>query len=57
MAVGFLGFSGIVQEGSATKAYVTDTFEITLRTGPSSENRIIAMLFSGHPLDVLNTQG
>jgi SH3 domain protein len=36
---------------------VTDSFEITLRTGPSSENKILAMLFSGRPLDILSTQG
>lgn len=51
------GFFGITQQGWADKAYVTDSFEITLRTGPSNENRIIAMLFSGRPLDVLGTQG
>jgi SH3 domain protein len=51
------GFFGITQQGWADKAYVTDSFEITLRTGPSNENRIIAMLFSGRPLEVLGTQG
>ena len=51
------GFFGITQQGWADKAYVTDSFEITLRTGPSNENRIIAMLFSGRPLDVLGTEG
>jgi SH3 domain protein len=51
------GFLGIAQTGWATKAYVTDSFEITLRTGPSNENKIIAVLFSGRPLDVLDTRG
>ena len=51
------GFFGITQQGWAAKAYVTDSFEITLRTGPSNENKIIAMLFSGRPLDVVTTQG
>ena len=51
------GFFGITQQGWADKAYVTDSFEITLRTGPSNENRIITMLFSGRPLEVLGTQG
>ena len=51
------GFFGLTQQGWADKAYVTDSFEITLRTGPSNENRIIAMLFSGRPLDVLGTEG
>jgi hypothetical protein len=44
------GFFGLTQQGWADKAYVTDSFEITLRTGPSNENKIIAMLFSGRPL-------
>ena len=52
-----LGFLGITQQGLAAKAYVTDSFEITLRTGPSNENKIIAMLFSGRPLEVVSTQG
>jgi len=57
MLLVILGFLGITQQGWAAKAYVTDSFEITLRTGPSNENKIIAMLFSGRPLDVLSTQG
>jgi len=51
------GFLGITQQGWAAKAYVTDSFEITLRTGPSNENKIIAMLFSGRPLEVLDARG
>jgi SH3 domain protein len=31
----------------ATKAYVTDNFRVTLRTGPSTENKILAMIPSG----------
>ena len=50
-------FFGITQEAWATKAYVIDSFEITLRTGPSNENKIIAMIFSGRPLEVLGTRG
>jgi len=50
-------FFGMAQQGWAAKAYVTDTFEITLRTGPSNENKIIAMLFSGRPLEVMGTRG
>jgi len=41
----------------AGRAYVTDTFEITLRTGPTTENKIIAMLASGQAVEVLETQG
>jgi SH3 domain protein len=51
------GFFGITQQGWAAKAYVTDSFEITLRTGPSNENKIAAMLFSGRPLEVVETRG
>ena len=51
------GFLALAQPGWAAKAYVTDSFEITLRTGPSNEHKIIAMLFSGRPLDVLDTRG
>jgi SH3 domain protein len=51
------GFFGMTQQGWAAKAYVTDSFEITLRTGPSNENKITAMLFSGRALEVLGTQG
>lgn len=41
----------------AQKAYVTDTFRITFRTGPSLENKIIAMLDSGQAVQVLESQG
>ncbi len=34
-------------------AYVTDTFEITLRSGPSQAHRIVAMLSSGQEVKVL----
>lgn len=51
------GFFGMTQQGWAAKTYVTDSFEITLRTGPSNEHKIIAMLLSGRPLEVVNTQG
>lgn len=57
MLLVILGIFGITQQGWAAKAYVTDSFEITLRTGPSNENKIIAMLFSGRPVDVVETRG
>lgn len=41
----------------AEKAYVTDTFRITFRTGPSLENKIVAMLASGQAVEVLESQG
>ena len=40
----------------ADKAYVTDFFRITLRTGPSVDNKIIAMLPSGMSFEILETQ-
>jgi len=41
----------------ATQAYVTDSYKITLRTGPSVENKILAVLTSAQPVDVLDTEG
>lgn len=37
----------------AARIYVTDTVKITLRTGPSMENKIIRMLPSGTPLTII----
>ena len=37
-------------------AYVTDFQKITLRTGPSLDNKIIAFLVSGQALDVIESQ-
>ena len=36
--------------------YVTDIFQITMRTGPSIQNKIVRMLSSGQPVEVLETQ-
>ncbi|MCK4785449.1 MAG: TIGR04211 family SH3 domain-containing protein [Desulfobacteraceae bacterium] len=52
-----LGLCLMVQSSWATRAYVSDSFEITLRTGPSIENKIIAMPSSGQSLEVLDAQG
>jgi SH3 domain protein len=41
----------------AADAYVTDSFKITLRTGPSTVNKIMAMLSSGQALDVIGSEG
>jgi SH3 domain protein len=51
------GILSLTQHGWAARVYVTDSFEITLRTGPSNDNKITAMLFSGRPLEVLDTRG
>ena len=37
--------------------YVTDVFQIPLRTGASSEHRIIAMPASGQALEILESEG
>jgi len=52
----FLAFM-VAQSSWAAKVYVSDSFEITLRTGPSIENKIIAMPSSGQHLEVLDAQG
>lgn len=38
----------------ASPAYVTDQFKVTVRSGASTQNRIIAMLSSGTQVDVLS---
>lgn len=40
----------------ASKAYVTDQFRISLRRGPSTENKILKFLPSGYPVVILETQ-
>jgi SH3 domain protein len=47
----------MAQPSWAYRAYVTDTLRVTFRTGPSTENKIIATLDSGEPLEVLDSQG
>ena len=42
-------------ESLATKAFVTDTFRISLRRGPSIENKILKFLSSGQPVEVLES--
>lgn len=37
----------------ARPAYITDSFEITMRTGPSTQNKIIAMLASDTELEII----
>ncbi len=40
---------------AAQTQYVTDQLKITLRTGPSTEHRVLHMLSSGTPVEVLDT--
>jgi SH3 domain protein len=51
-----LGLSLVGQLSWAEKAYVTDSFEITLRSGPSVQNKIISLLRSNQPLEILESQ-
>jgi SH3 domain protein len=41
----------------AEDAFVTDTLQITFRTGPSLENKIISVIASGQAVEVLGTEG
>jgi SH3 domain protein len=41
----------------AEKAYVTDRFKVTFRSGPSLDNKVVRMLPSGQELEVLDTEG
>ncbi|MBW2609356.1 MAG: TIGR04211 family SH3 domain-containing protein [Deltaproteobacteria bacterium] len=40
----------------ASKAYVTDSFRISLRRGPSIENKILKFLPSGQPVEILESK-
>ena len=46
----------MVQTSWATKAYVTDSFRVSLRRGPSIENKILRFLPSGLPVEVMESQ-
>lgn len=52
-----LGICMTGQWSWAEQAYVTDNFKITLRTGPSTGNKIIGMLSSGNLVDLLDSEG
>ncbi len=45
------------EAAAASKAFVTDTLRVTFRTGPSIQYKIISMLSSGQPLDVIKEEG
>jgi len=46
----------IDQPAWADKGYVTDSFTVTLRTGPSGQNKIVSMLPSGISVEILDSQ-
>jgi SH3 domain protein len=52
-----LGICLVSVRSWAETAYVTDSFKVTFRSGPGLENRIINMLSSGQPLEVLDSSG
>jgi SH3 domain protein len=45
------------QAAAASKAYITDILRVTLRTGPSIQNKIVTMLSSGQSVEVLEEKG
>ena len=51
-----LGICLMGQISWATRAYVTDSFRISLRRGPSIENKILKFLPSGLPVEVLKEE-
>lgn len=42
--------------GWAAKGYITDSFRISLRRGPSTENKILKFLPSGYPVEIIETK-
>jgi SH3 domain protein len=55
LSVGFMLFL-TCQTSWATKAYVTDSFRISLRRGPGTEAKILKFVPSGIPVEVFETQ-
>jgi SH3 domain protein len=51
-----LGLCLFTGQGHAEDAYVTDSFKVTLRTGPSTENKILSMISSGQQVEVLESE-
>lgn len=51
-----IGLCLMSQTGWATKTYVTDSFRISLRRGPSIENKILEFLPSGMPVEILESK-
>lgn len=52
-----VGFVLIALPIWAKTMYVTDSFEITVRTAPSTEHKIIAMLKTNEAVEILEEQG
>jgi SH3 domain protein len=52
-----IGFCSVGQFVWANTAYIIDVTKVNFRSGPSTEHRVIATLSSGHPLEILGTEG
>ena len=57
LLITILGVLMACQTAAASKAYVTDILRVTLRTGPSIQNKIVTMLSSGQSVEVLGEKG
>jgi SH3 domain protein len=51
-----LGFAVMTQTSWASRAFVTDTFTICLRRGPSNDNKILKLIPSSLPVEVQETK-
>jgi len=51
-----LGLFLLCQTSWAAKAYITDSFRISLRRGPSIENKILRFVPSGLPVEIYESQ-
>ncbi len=56
ISISILCLSSMVDPCWATRAYVTDSFRISIRRGPSLENKILKFLPSGQDVEILDTQ-
>ncbi len=52
-----IGLCSVGQFVWAETGYIIDFTKVNFRSGPSTEHRVIATLTSGHPLEILETQG
>ena len=50
--IAYSSFSGTSALYAQT-VYIVDSFKVTMRTGPSNENKIISMLPSGTKLEIM----
>lgn len=55
--IGMMLLCSLTSTSWAEKVYVSDSFKITLRSGPSTDNKIIDMLTSGQVLEMLGEEG